>query len=104
MKFSFSPPLFYLLIFIFNSANSQQPFQVYGKIDNIRREATLRLLRNRYGSIDEASRDTIRQGRFQLTDTVSEPTLYWILGDEKDFPHTHLDIWAEPGLPIHVNG
>jgi thiol-disulfide isomerase/thioredoxin len=93
-----------LLLFITINANSQTKFQVKGEIKGVPDGEIVALYRYRDGSIDAASVDTLYKGKFLLSDTVSHPTLYWILGSGNTFPSCPLQIWAAPGLAIRVSG
>lgn len=104
MKILSIPIIFYCLPFIAVNAHSQEKFYVKGKIDNLKDGEKLSLFRYRDGSIDGASSDTICKGQFSLSDTVSRPTLYWVLGGDDSFPSQALEIWATPGLTTHVSG
>ena len=104
MKLSFISIIFYCFPFIAINAQGQHRFYVKGKIDSINDGEILKLFRYRDGSIDAASVDSIFKGKFLLSDTVSHPTLYWILGSGSNFPRFPLEIWAAPGLSITVSG
>lgn len=104
MKLLSIPILFYFLAFIAINVHSQNRFFVKGEIDSIKDGETLKLYRYRDGSIDAASVDTIYQGKFLLSDTVSHPTLYWILSSGNNSPNLPLEIWGAPGITINVRG
>lgn len=98
------PIIFYCLAFIAMNANGQTRFFVKGEIDSIKDGEILALYRYRDGSIDAASMDTVYKGKFLLSDTVSRPTLYWVLGSGYNFPSQPLEIWGAPGITINVHG
>ena len=98
------PILFCCLSFIGITAFGQNRFYVKGEIDAVSDGEILALFRYRDGSIDAASVDTIHNGKFLLGDTASHPTLYWIMGSGNNFPRYPLEIWAAPGITIHVSG
>lgn len=104
MKLLAIPFMFYCLPFIVSNVQSQNKFFVKGAIDGIANGEQLGLYRYRDGSIDEASMDTVHNGKFTLTDTASQPTLYWVLSQGDHFPNMALEIWAAPGITINVTG
>lgn len=104
MKFSAIRFIFYCLPFIAGNLQGQNQFFIKGKIGGIADGEELSLFRYRDGSIDEASVDTVHNGEFTLTDTASQPTLYWVLGSGSNFPDLPLEIWAAPGISINVTG
>lgn len=98
-------PLIYVIFCLLSiTTYSQNKFFVKGKIDGVADGARVEIFRYSDGSIDGASFDTIRNGTFKLSDTVSKPALYWILSMSDKFPGTPLEFWAAPGITIEISG
>lgn len=86
------------------TTQSQNRFYVKGNIEGIQDGEVLALYLYRDGSISPASMDTVKNGGFSLSDTSSQPVLYWVLGMGDHFPSHGLEIWSVPGETINVKG
>ena len=80
-------------------------FLIEGQVDNIPDSVVLHLCIYKDGMYSQIASDTIIDGRFSFTDTISKVSQLVLLATHgKGFPNHVLPIWVAPGELVHIKG
>ena len=80
-------------------------FLIEGQVDNIPDSVVLHLCIYKDGMYSQIASDTIIDGRFSFTDTISKVSQLVLFATHgKGFPNHVLPIWVAPGELVHIKG
>lgn len=79
-------------------------YLIQGKLSNVPDSTLIQLFKSDGTVLHCAFVDTLLNGTFTFRDTLSEPEIIHIIGRDKSFPGTSLEVWVAPGKHIRING
>ncbi len=79
-------------------------FRIEGHVEHVPDSAVVVLLRGEGGSLAQVAADTLVDGRFTLTDTISRPTRYHIFCKGEEYPEWLTAVWVDDGRRIEITG
>lgn len=79
-------------------------YLIEGTLANLPDGIVLSLFINDGIMLKRVATDTLLNGRFSFSDTVSEIRKVLIMSDERGFPGTWLDVWVAPGEYTYIKG
>lgn len=77
---------------------------IYGKLMNVPDSVVISLCKSDGNIIKLLSNDTLINGEFSFSDTVSGTQKLMLISKNKGFPGTWLNVWIAPGKYIEISG
>lgn len=105
--------LFVLLIAVLNihpgmsqeyTAPAPDKYLISGKLTNVPDGVRIDLCQSNGQLIETVLFDTLTNGMFSFSDTISSPKKLMLTSREKGFPNNLLDVWVAPGKHITIAG
>lgn len=79
-------------------------YLIQGKLSNVPDSILIQLFEKNGTTLSCAFIDTLTDGTFTFSDTLSAPRIVYIKARDKSFPSTRLPVWVAPGKFIRIDG
>lgn len=79
-------------------------FRIEGQISEVPDSAVVYLLRSEGRSLEKVATDTLIDGRFTLSDTITRPTCYLLCCRGERFPEWLKNVWVDDGVRVKITG
>lgn len=79
-------------------------YLIQGKLSNVPDSILIQLFEKNGTTLSCAFIDTLTDGTFTFSDTLSAPRIVYIKARDKSFPSTTLPVWVAPGKFIRIDG
>ncbi len=86
------------------SSVSSDKFLIIGQLTNVPDSTGICLFRENGQLLELVFQDTIFNGTFAFSDTISQTKKFLLISDNKGFPSIWQDVWVAPGKQITVIG
>lgn len=87
-----------------NKESLSGKYVVTGRLSNVPDGTAIGLYEHNGNLIEPVGQDTLRNGTFTFSDTISSTKMFLLLSSDKGFPSNWLNVWVAPGKHVTISG
>ena len=86
-----------------NKESLSGKYVVTGRLSNVPDGTAIGLYEHNGNLIEPVGQDTLRNGTFTFSDTISSTKMFLLLSSDKGFPSNWLNVWVAPGKHVTLS-